>query len=124
MFEGLKLRLYLAKIQAELKAQYDDQQFVNLICQLSSNVEQLNVLREHAYYRKDRIAPFLAVCHILHESLLVDDLPLEVKKICAALLAQRLQKASTDPQFRLRHIMIFGELEQKLSAWTSENELA
>lgn len=122
MFEGFKLRLFLAKVQAELKAQYADQQFVNLICQLPSNIDQLNVLREHAYYRNDRIAPFLAVCHILHESLLVDELPPEVKNICAALLAQRLQKASADPQFRLRHIMIFGELEQKLSEWASENE--
>ncbi len=123
MFEAIKLRIFVARVQAELKAQYDDQQFVNYICQLPTNIEQLNVLREHAYYRKDRIAPFLAVCHILHESLLVTDLPVETKKICAALLAQRLQKAAGDRLFHLRHIMIFGELEQKLSAWGAENGL-
>lgn len=124
MFDGLKLRFFVAKVQAELKAQYDDQQFVDSVCQLPTNFEQLDVIRQHAYYRKDSIAPFLAACHILYESLISAGLSLDTKKICAALLAQRLQKAAGDPQFRLRHIMIFGDLEQKLSDWASENNLS
>jgi len=124
MFEGLKLRLFIAEVQAELKAQCDDQQLVNQVCQLPTNVEQLNLLRKQAYFRKDKIAPFLATCYILYESLLSEELPFEVKQICAALLAQRLQKASSNPPFRLRHIMIFGDLEQKLSSWAAENNLA
>jgi hypothetical protein len=124
MFESIKLRLFVAKVQAELKAQYDDQSFVNRVCQLPENLEHLNVLREQAYFRKDRIAPFLAVCHILDASLNATALPLETRKICAALLGQRLQKASSDPHFRLRHIMIFGHLEENLSEWVMENDTA
>lgn len=34
IIDGIKLRFFVAKVQAELKAQYDDQQFVNRICLL------------------------------------------------------------------------------------------
>lgn len=121
MFELIKARMYIAKVQAELKAQYADQAFVNRVCQLPENLKQLRVLREQAYYKKDRIAPFMNVCHILGESISSKSLPESDREICASLLAQRLQKASTDPQFRLRHIMIFSDLEEKLSDWAAEN---
>lgn len=48
MFELLRSKIYLAKIQAELKAQYSDRAFVKKICQLPENLEQLRVLREQA----------------------------------------------------------------------------
>lgn len=121
MFELLKAKIYLAKIQAELKAQYGDQAFVNKVCQLPENLEQLRVLCEQAYYRKDRIAPFLNVCHILGESMSSKSLSEGDREICASLLAQRLQKASSDPQFRLRHIIIFGDLEDKIREWAAES---
>jgi len=69
MFEALKLRFFISKVQTELMVQHRDQNFTNTVCQLPSNVEQLNVLREHAYYRKDKTAPFMAVCHVLSESM-------------------------------------------------------
>ncbi len=117
MFEALKLRLFISKVQAELMAQHRDQSFTNTVCQLPSNIEQLNSLREHAYYRKDKIAPFMAVCHLLGESLESEKLEIDTKKICAALLAQRLQKARSDRHFHMRHFQIFGDLEQKLEQW-------
>ncbi|MGK8438371.1 hypothetical protein ACRS3X_13690 [Ectopseudomonas hydrolytica] len=80
MFEALKLRFFISKVQAELMAQHQDQIFTNTVCQLPSNIEQLNLLREHAYYRKDKIAPFMAVCHVLGESLESEKLELETKK--------------------------------------------
>jgi hypothetical protein len=120
MFELIKARVYIARVQAELKAQYDDQAFVNRVCQLPENLKQLRVLREQAYYKKERIAPFMNVCHILGESINSDSLSEGDREICASLLAQRLQKAATDPQFRLRHIMIFSDLEEKLKDWAAE----
>ena len=69
MFGALKLRFFISKVQTELMVQHRDQNFTNTVCQLPSNVEQLNVLREHAYYRKDKTAPFMAVCHVLSESM-------------------------------------------------------
>ncbi len=50
-----------------------------------------------------------------------DLLTQEDRAICAGLLAQRLEKVSSNPHFRSRHIMIFGDLENKLSEWTAEN---
>lgn len=124
MFERFKLRVFVAKVQAELKAQHNNQQFVNTVCGQPSNIEKLNTLREHAYYRGDRIAPFLATCEVLRSSLRLAELPKDVRQICASLLAQRLQKAATNPSFRLRHISLFGDLEEDLSQWARENGLA
>ena len=42
MFEVFRLRVFVAKVQAELKAQHNDQKFVNEICQLPSNIEALS----------------------------------------------------------------------------------
>ena len=117
MFEALKLRFFISKVQAELMAQHRDQNFTNTVCQLPSNMEQLNILREHAYYRKDKIAPFMAACHVLGESLASDTLDIDTRKMCAALLTQRLQKARSERHFHMRHLQIFGDLEQKLEQW-------
>tara|TARA_R110000851_G_scaffold79856_1_gene175851 strand:- start:3134 stop:3478 length:345 start_codon:yes stop_codon:yes gene_type:complete len=113
--------MYFAKIQAELKAQYNDQAFVNRVCQLPHIMEQLGEIRTKAYYKEQKIAPFLNVCFVLGEAMESDLLTQEDRATCAALLAQRLEKASSDPHFRLRYIMIFGDLESKVSEWAAEN---
>jgi|SRR5690606_14738854 hypothetical protein len=120
MFEAIKLRMYIAKIQAELKAQYNDQAFVNRVCQLPPIMEQLGEIRTKAYYKGQKIAPFLNVCFVLGEAMESDLLTQEDRAICARLLAQRLEKASSNPHFRSRHIMIFGDLENKVSEWSEE----
>src|SRR5690606_3793542 len=111
----------IAKVQAEIKAQHDDQDFVNRLCQLPEHIEQLDSLRQQAYYRKYPIAPFLNACHVLGEGIDSQSLSENDRKLCAFLLAQRLQKVSSDPSFRMRHIMIFGNLEEKLNQWISNN---
>lgn len=123
MFESIKARMYIAKVQAELKAQCGDQAFVNRVCQLPENLKQLGMLREQAYYRKDRIAPFLNACHVLGESMNSGLLSKKDREACASLLRQRLQKVSEDTQFRLRHIMIFSDLEEKIDRFEQEEYL-
>lgn len=122
MFAYLKLRFFVARVQAELKAQYDDQEFVNLICQHPANLETLADIEQHAYYKKTTISPFLATCQILGGSLDLADIAFEKRLICCELLSQRLAKARRDPHFRLQHIMIFGALEEKLLAWIDTNQ--
>ena len=117
MFEALRLRFFISKVQAELLAQHQDKNFTKNVCQLPSNMEQLNLLHKHAYFRKESIAPFMAVCYLLGESLASDTLEIEIKNTCAALLTQRLQKARTDLKFHRRHFHIFGNLERKLAQW-------
>lgn len=124
MFYVFRLRLFIAKVQAELKAQYDDQDFVNRICQIPTNMEALATIKDSAYFRKEKVAPFLAVCHVLGESMYSEDLAQEERTICASLLAQRLEKVDGDPHFRMIHLMVFGDLEEKIMQWASENEIA
>tara|TARA_R110002124_G_scaffold150059_1_gene316374 strand:+ start:559 stop:927 length:369 start_codon:yes stop_codon:yes gene_type:complete len=121
MFEKIKLRIFFAKIQSELIDQYNDQTFVNKICQLPYTMEQLIKVKEEAYYKGQKIAPFLHVCFVLGEGMESDLLTQEERAICAGLLTQRLEKAASDTHFRLKHIMIFGDLESKVTTWAAKN---
>lgn len=121
MFEAIKLRMFFAKVQAELKAQYSDQSFINRVCQLPQIMEQLAEIRKNAYYKDKKIAPFLNVCILLGEAMESDFLSVDDKTVCATLLAQRLQRAATDPYFRITHILLFDVLEQKILAWTHQD---
>ncbi|KAA8694916.1 hypothetical protein [Pseudomonas cannabina] len=107
MFEILKMRIFVAKVQAELMAQHRDQDFVNTICQLPKNLNDLNFLRKNSYYKKEKIAPFIAACHVLCESLESKELNSQYKIICASLLAKRIQKSEGNQHFYLRHIQLF-----------------
>ncbi|EJU9841467.1 hypothetical protein P3553_15715 [Vibrio parahaemolyticus] len=123
MFGFLKNGIFLSKVQAELKAQYDDQYFVNTVCQHPEILEQVLAIKDEAYYRKDNAAPFITVCFVLGEVAFSDNFSAEFKQIAISLLAQRLLKVENDPQFRLRHILIFGDLEQKLSSYIENNPI-
>lgn len=122
MFETIKFRMYIAKTQAELKAQYSDQDFVNRVCQLPENIEHLRDVREHAYYGRDRTAPVINVCHVLCEGMNSKSLSEDDREVCASLLAQRLQMVASDPHFKLRHFLIFSDLEEKIADWAATND--
>lgn len=122
MFEILKLRIFVARVQAELKAQHNSQSFVNLICQHPKNLEILDDINRRSYFRKTKIAPFLAVCQILGESLDLADLPFEQRMECAQLLAQRIEKVRRNNSFHLQHILLFGNLEETLMNWIERNQ--
>jgi hypothetical protein len=124
MFQAVKNRWFVAKVQAEIMAQHDDQHFVNHICQLPNNIEQLIFMNEHAYFRRDAVAPFIAACHVLCESLSQAEVSDQHKIICAGLLAQRLQKVSSNAQFRLKYLMIFGKMEEDFANWAQANGMA
>ncbi|MDR6984322.1 hypothetical protein J2X32_002966 [Rheinheimera pacifica] len=124
MFEKFKRKIFLAKIQAELKAQYNDQDFVDTVCQHPKIIEKIKLIKEQAYYRNDKIAPFLTVCFILGEAAFTDDFPKDIREISLSLLAKRLIKVGGDPQFKLRHIMIFGDLEEKMRAHIDQMDLS
>ncbi len=124
MFKILRLRFFIAKVQAELFEQLSDQSLINRICQLPGNLENLAVIKECAYYRKDGCAAFLAACHVLSKSMYSAELSQEERAVCAVLLFQRLEKVNLDMQFRMRHLMLIGELESATRQWAAENEAA
>lgn len=121
MFAVIRMYLYMMRVQAELKGQHNEQAFVNLVCHRPATIEDLRTLREEAYFRTDKIAPFMGVCRVLSNALTDLDLPFDARRTSASLLAQRLIRIGNDPQFRLRHLMIFGELEEKLRDWMEAN---
>jgi hypothetical protein len=123
VFDELRFRYFLAKVQAELKAQHYDQQFVDLVCHLPSNLELLMLLRDQPNYRKDSLLPFLAVCSILGASLSIEDFSKDVKMTCAELLEQRLQKADSNLPFKSRHETLLIHLENRLTAWRIVNSM-
>lgn len=117
MFEGIKQRMFFAKIQAELKAQYNDQQFVNRVCQLPPTVRLIAESREHAYFEGTKIAPFLFVLIVLGEAVNSDLLREEDRNLSASLLTNRLSKANSNPAFRIAHISVILKAEESLSKW-------
>lgn len=115
MISLIKNWWFVAVVKAELLAQHKNQQFVDRICHLPDNRATLEIIRKEAYYRGTKIAPFLAACGILGDSLEMDSFSVEDRRLCAALLAQRLLKVSGDEDFRFRHLLLIGGLEDKLS---------
>lgn len=117
MFEAIRQRMFFAKIQAELKAQYNDQQFVNRVCQLPPTMRLITESREHAYFEGTKIAPFLYVLIVLGEAVNSELLREEDRNLSASLLASRLSKANSNPAFRVAHISVIQEAEESLSKW-------
>lgn len=117
MFDAIRQRMFFAKIQAELKAQYNDQQFVNRVCQLPPTMRLITESREHAYFEGTKIAPFLYVLIVLGEAANSELLREEDRNLSASLLADRLSKANSNPDFRIAHISVIHEAEESLSKW-------
>lgn len=117
MFEAIRHRMFFAKIQAELKAQYNDQQFVNRVCQLPPTMRLITEFREHAYFEGTKIAPFLYVLIVLGEAAKSELLREEDRNLSASLLADRLLKINSNPAFRVAHISVIHEAEASLSTW-------
>ena len=124
MIEYIKARLFQAKVQAELMAQCKDQQFVNEVCHPIKYIDLVNTLRRVAYYKGTKIAPFLTVCAVLGEAINDTELPFHTRFLCAAHLHNRLEKSASNPQFRVQHLLLIGELEDKMSSWTKKNRAA
>jgi hypothetical protein len=117
LFEYFNVRLFLARVQTNLMAQHKDQSFTNTLCQKPEHLEYINFVRENSYFKRDKIAPFLVVCGLLGRGLEDNSLSNEQRTLCARLLADRLHRVNADQHFRLKHIFIFGELEDKLESW-------
>lgn len=117
MFEAIRQRMFFAKIQAELKAQYNDQQFVNRVCQLPPTMRLITELRGHAYFEGTKIAPFLYVLIVLGEAVKSELLREEDRNLSASLLFDRLSKANSNPTFRIAHISVIYEAEESLTKW-------
>lgn len=114
--------LYIYRTKQELLAQRKDVSFVEYVVNISSNKEGLRQLYRNAYYGAGKVAPFMGAIFVLEETLGMETVPLQIQRICASLLAQRLLKAESDRQFWMTHIMILGHASETLRVWINEHE--
>lgn len=121
MCELIRTYWFQMRVQAELKGQYDDQAFVNRLCHAPEVLKEIHDMRVSAYFREDKVAPFLTVCQVLNLGMSNEAFDQDTRSICAALLAQRLQRIAQDPQFRLRHLLMIGELEERVRDWATDS---
>ena len=122
MFDRVKKQLFMAKIMAEIKAQHNDQAFVDRLFFTEQAAEHLEVLRTSAYYRKDVEAPFIHGCHMLRQGIADAALDEATKATCGYLLIERLTKAQSNPAIWAIHIDLFSDMMGTIEAVLSDDE--
>lgn len=100
LFNYLQTMIFYSGVQAELKAQINNQDFVNLVCQ--TNHSKGLIVEEMFPNRRTIPGPkkmryFIVVCEVLSQKLLLKDIGLKEQKICAELLSDRISKLNSDP---------------------------
>lgn len=89
IFDYFKRRALLAKVAAELKAQCNDQSFVNEVCYSSPGVHVIAELADGRFRVKNRLREFMIVTFLLAETMCVIGVPVAIKSACIELLNQR-----------------------------------
>ncbi|HBA2797234.1 TPA: hypothetical protein J6M81_001814 [Escherichia coli] len=113
LFGLIKTMYRQAKVQNTLKQQCDNQEFVNQICHPREAVELIHYLYENAYYRKDNLAHWLIACIVLMRAMTDDTFPESIRIKARYHLEERINAMPND--FRIRHCVIVGELENAVS---------
>lgn len=95
----LQFRWFTAKVAAELKAQHNDPAFLSSLLTRPSNLDAIRQCRFGTKYWSLNVGPFLCAAAILATTLDDDDSPREFQILCGRMLADRLTKMQTDPNF-------------------------
>lgn len=107
---------------AEVKAQCDNQDFVDFLFSREWVATDLDQLKKNAYYRNDSDASFLSACHILSQGMNDETIEVPVRALCCQLLVAKLQKARLDPQYWHQHLLLFGGLDEDVHAFALKVE--
>ncbi|CAB3754912.1 hypothetical protein [Paraburkholderia humisilvae] len=108
MFTAIRARWFEARVRAELKAQHNDQAFVN------AAFKRLDIAREMERMRGSALArgkpgAFLIACKVLAINAADPENDPVTQMLCASLLSARLQKARSNPSF---HDAFSGYLDE------------
>lgn len=117
MFDYLVRRWRVAKVQAELKAQIDNQQLVNSLCQRKESLELIEYLYRNAYYRKRKDAAFLIVCSLAVMVLTGEEYSEDEKELCYLVLNARYERMRTDNQYCLDNFLIIADFKEALERY-------
>ena len=112
MFKRLKTKWFLSKVAAELKAQYDDQEFVNRVCYSEAAISMVEQWTKHPHFRKDKLAPFLTVCMLL--DIAIESMSETDKQVSIPLLQVRLVQAYNNPPFYAQYSGILDMIKENL----------
>ncbi|SUB83054.1 Uncharacterised protein [Pragia fontium] len=119
MFNSIVLRFRIAKVQAELKAQHNDQRFVNEICQDYNSVNIIDFYFQDSLFRKRKDAGFLVVCAILAKAICLKNIDDPNREICYLLLRDRVDRINSDSQYASQNSDILSDCNLALKAWRS-----
>ncbi|CAG4900123.1 hypothetical protein [Paraburkholderia gardini] len=98
------------KVRAELKAQHNDQAFVDAAFNRLDVVRELDGMRGSALAR-GKLGAFLIACKVLAINAADPDNDPMMQMLCARLLSARLQKARSNPGFYDAFSGYLGEVE-------------
>jgi hypothetical protein len=90
IWQYFSARIFLSKVAAELYAQEDDQEFVNLVCYSSQNLSTLRMLRKESFEKGSKTWPFNAVCILLADTMESESFDIELRRQCMVLLIHRV----------------------------------
>ncbi len=114
-----KRMVFFSGVQAELKAQHPDQDFVNRVCQTDASK---NLILAEFFPNQDIIAGpkkmkyFVVVCEVLSQRLALGDVSANDQLLCAKLLQDRYNKLVSDPQ-------ILATVINSAAKWRDQIEL-
>ncbi|SAL28626.1 hypothetical protein AWB68_01405 [Caballeronia choica] len=111
MLTAVKTRWFQSKVQAEIKAQHNDQAFVNTVFNRVDVLRELDRLRNDPVLARAKTGPFLAACKVLALNVAATDSEPIVQMQCANLLGERLRKARSNNAFYEAHKAFFSEVE-------------
>ncbi|UWR04738.1 hypothetical protein K3740_08695 [Ruegeria conchae] len=105
MFKVLSRSYFFACVQAELKAQYSDQAFVEHVCQGEMGASHFNERLDEWRDRTRGIKPaklrfFIMTCGVLGDRLTRKDLPNHELDLCAKLLLVRCAQIHDRPDIK------------------------
>ena len=104
---------FYSRLQAELKAQIGNQEFVNRICQTQ---DAYNTIVNELYPNKKSIPGpkklrfFVSVCEILSQRLVLKDVDISDQAVCAKLLQDRLNSIVSNP-------IVLGSMPNQFTEW-------
>lgn len=117
MFDSIILRFRVAKVQAELNAQINNQSFVNHLCQLPQSLRLINFLSKNAYYRKRKDSAFLMVCALMLEIINDEEQQVEDRAACCDILKERLGRIKRDEAYSAQNMWLVQECERTINFW-------
>lgn len=118
MFKAFSRSFFFAGVQAELKAQHNDQGFVERVCQGEDGANYFNKRLDRWRDLSSGIKPakvrfFIMTCGVLGDRLICGDLAKVELNLCAKLLSDRCARILSSPE-------LLSLCKRDIAVWIAE----